>query len=142
MNYPKRKKKKVSRWIKYEQTLPDPDQSSSGMWSRPFVGALVYQSLLYLKTGLQYGTVIMNSEAEKVQDVYDEMVRDFVDSGHMNKESREQIKRTLMLKHRHNQLSGGNSGNSGKNSNSSEEISSAPPAKSSGLRFQFKGKSL
>lgn len=41
----------VSRWIKYEQNLT----LDSNVWSKPFVGALIYQSLLYLKTGLQYG---------------------------------------------------------------------------------------
>ena len=41
----------VSRWIKYEQNLT----LDSSIWSKPFVGALIYQSLLYLKTGLQYG---------------------------------------------------------------------------------------
>ncbi|RNA18759.1 anion exchange 2 isoform X1, partial [Brachionus plicatilis] len=45
----------VSRWIKYEQTI----DSETNKWNRPFVGALLYQSLLYLKTGLQYGTVLL-----------------------------------------------------------------------------------
>ena len=44
--------KEISRWIKYEQNLT----LDSSVWSKPFVGALIYQSLLYLKTGLQYGT--------------------------------------------------------------------------------------
>jgi hypothetical protein len=43
--------KEVSRWVKYEQTV----NSETSVWGKPFVGALVYQSLLYLKTGLQYG---------------------------------------------------------------------------------------
>lgn len=43
--------REVSRWIKYEQTF-DPETS---IWSKPSIGALVYQSLLYLKTGLQHG---------------------------------------------------------------------------------------
>jgi hypothetical protein len=42
------------RWIKYEQTV----DHETNMWSKPFVGALVYQSLLYLKTGLQYGLIL------------------------------------------------------------------------------------
>lgn len=77
------------------------------MWSKPFVGALVYQSLLYLKTGLQYGTVLLNSDHESFIDVVDEMVRDFIDSGHMMKENREQVKRTLLTQHKHNQTFNG-----------------------------------
>ena len=91
--------REVSRWIKYEQNI----DLETNMWSKPFVGALVYQSLLYLKTGLQYGTVLLNNDHESFIDVIDEMVRDFIDSGHMLKENREQIKRTLLTQHRHNQ---------------------------------------
>ena len=43
--------RELSRWIKYEQTI----DLETNVWGKPFVGALVYQSLLYLKTGLQYG---------------------------------------------------------------------------------------
>ncbi len=71
------------------------------MWSRPFVGALVYQSLLYLKTGLQYGTVLLDAEGPCFQDVIDEMIQDFIDSGHMNKENRERLKTTLLSEHAH-----------------------------------------
>ncbi len=95
--------REVSRWIKYEQNV----DLETNMWSKPFVGALVYQSLLYLKTGLQYGTVLLNNDHESFIDVIDEMVRDFIDSGHMLKENREQIKRTLLTQHRHNQAFNG-----------------------------------
>lgn len=37
------------------------------------------------------------------------MIHDFVDSGHMNKENRELVKRTILSQHRHNN-SLGNSG--------------------------------
>jgi hypothetical protein len=39
------------RWIKYEQDL----DYETGLWSKPYVAPLLYQSLSYLKTGLQYG---------------------------------------------------------------------------------------
>lgn len=47
-----------NRWIKYEQTI-DPETQ---MWSKPYVGALVHQSLLYLKTGLQYGNYLYTTK--------------------------------------------------------------------------------
>ncbi len=51
------------------------------------------------------GTVLLNSDHESLVDVIDEMIQDFCDSGHMNKENREQVKRTLLSHHRHNQSS-------------------------------------
>jgi len=87
----------VSRWIKYEQNL----RLDSNVWSKPFVGALIYQSLLYLKTGLQYGTVLLNSDFESSDLLMDEIIQDFIDSGHMNKENKEQIKNILLSPHRH-----------------------------------------
>ena len=71
------------------------------MWGRPCVGALVYQSLLYLKTGLQYGTVILNSNDDSLDNVIDEMIQDFIDSGHMYKENREKFKQTMLTQHSH-----------------------------------------
>ena len=38
------------RWIKYEQSY----DSQTNMWSTPYVGALIYQNLIYLKNTLQY----------------------------------------------------------------------------------------
>lgn len=91
------KKKTLYRWIKYEQTI----DLETNVWGRPCVGALVYQSLLYLKTGLQYGTVILNSTDDSLEEVIDEMVQDFIDSGHMYKENREKIKNTMLTSHSH-----------------------------------------
>ena len=85
------------RWIKYEQNL----DLETNMWSNPYVGALVYQSLLYLKTGLQYGTVLLNSDHDSFTGIVDEMIQDFIDSGHMNKENKYLVKRTLLSNHKH-----------------------------------------
>jgi hypothetical protein len=81
------------------------------------VGALVYQSLLYLKTGLQYGTVLLKCDHSSLSGIFEEMIRDFVDSGHMNKENKEQLKKTLLSRHRlarttNNYGSGGGGGGS------------------------------
>lgn len=46
--------REVSRWIKYEQTI----DAETNIWSKPSIGALVYQSLIYLKTGLQHGNIL------------------------------------------------------------------------------------
>jgi len=54
-----------------------------------------------LKTGLQYGTVLLNAEGPSFQDVMDEMIQDFINSGHMNKENRERLKALLLSEHAH-----------------------------------------
>jgi hypothetical protein len=49
------------------------------------------------------GTVILNSDSDSIIDVIDEMIRDFVDSGHMTKENKENVKKTLLCNHNHYQ---------------------------------------
>lgn len=95
--------RQVSRWIKYEQNL----DMETNIWSNPYVGALVYQSLLYLKTGLQYGTVLLNSDHDSFADVVDEVIQDFIDSGHMNKENKTLVRRALLSSHRHDPTNSG-----------------------------------
>lgn len=49
---------------------------------------------------LNKGTVLLNCEQESFPNIVDKIVHDFVDSGHLNKENREMMKRTLMSDHR------------------------------------------
>ena len=60
-----------------------------------------------LRKKIQLGTVILNSDHESIVDVIDEMIQDFVDSGHMNKENKDQVKKTILSHHRHNQAFSG-----------------------------------
>jgi hypothetical protein len=48
------------------------------------------------------GTVLLKSEQDSFVGIVDEMVQDFINSGHLNKENRELIKRTLLSNHRRN----------------------------------------
>ncbi len=64
--------------------------------------SIILRYMIFFRKFLK-GTVLLNCDHESIIDVIDEMVRDFVDSGHMNKENREQVKRTLLTQHRHNQ---------------------------------------
>lgn len=48
------------------------------------------------------GTVLLSSDHESLDFLMDEIIQDFIDSGHMNKENKEQIKRVLLSPHRHN----------------------------------------
>ena len=46
------------------------------------------------------GTVLLNCDQETFPNIVDKIVHDFVDSGHLNKENRDIMKRTLMSEHR------------------------------------------
>lgn len=48
------------------------------------------------------GTVLLKCEQDNFAGIVDDMIHDFIDSGHMNKENRELIKRTLLNNHKRN----------------------------------------
>jgi hypothetical protein len=87
------------RWVKYEQTI-DPE---SNMWSKPFIGPLIYQNLIYLKNNLQYGTIILNSQQETIEGVVEELLHDFIGRGHMNRDHKDNLKGIILSQHRNNQ---------------------------------------
>lgn len=85
-----------SRWIKYEQTI-DPETE---IWSKPFIGALEYQNIAYLKSNLQSGTVILNSQKNSFEDIIDEICQDFINRGRLNRDYKEKLKAILLSQHR------------------------------------------
>ena len=44
---------------------------------------------------------MLNADFSSLEQLMDEIIQDFTDSGHMNKENKEQIKRILLSPHRH-----------------------------------------
>lgn len=92
-----------SRWIKYEQTI-DPETE---IWSKPFIGALEYQNIAYLKSNLQSGTVILNSQQNTFEDIIDEIAQDFINRGRLNRDYKEKLKSILLSQHRDHLSLGG-----------------------------------
>jgi hypothetical protein len=86
----------MKRWIKYEQTI-DPE---TNIWSKPFVGALLYQNLVYLKNTLQYGTIILNSLKETFESIIDDVLHDLIIRGHLPRDNKERLKSILLSQHR------------------------------------------
>jgi hypothetical protein len=74
----------VSRWIKYEQHI-DPE---TNIWSKPFVSPVIQQNLLYLKSHLQCGTIILNSTHDSIEGVVDDILDDFIHREHMKGDKR------------------------------------------------------
>ncbi|CAF0838647.1 unnamed protein product, partial [Brachionus calyciflorus] len=85
-----------SRWIKYEQTI-DPETE---IWSKPFIGALEYQNLAYLKQGLRSGTVILNPQRNTFEEITDEIIQDFINRGQMNRDHKLKLKSLILSQHR------------------------------------------
>lgn len=71
------------------------------MWSKPYVGALIYQNLAYLKTAFQTGTVILDSQhSTTFEGLMDEVITDIISRGHMNRDHRESLKAIILSQHR------------------------------------------
>lgn len=69
--------KVVSRWIKYEQSV----NQTTNKWDEPYVGPLLYQELIYLKNSLISGTIILNSHRHNIENVFEDVLDDFVNRG-------------------------------------------------------------
>ena len=85
-----------ARWIKYEQTI---DQETL-IWSKPFAGALVYQNLVYLKNAFQYATLNLNTRMSTFDGIVDEIITDFLNRGHLNKDNKDKFRSIILSKHR------------------------------------------
>ena len=69
-------------------------------WSDPYVGALIYQELIYLKNNLQTGTIILNCAQPTIENVFEEITDDFVNRGQMLGEHKELVNKILLSQYR------------------------------------------
>lgn len=70
------------------------------MWSKPFIGALEYKNIAYLKSNLQSSTVILNSQQNTFEDIIDEVTQDFINRDRLNREHKDKFKSILLSQHR------------------------------------------
>ena len=96
-----------TRWIKFEQTIDE----TTHIWSKPFVGSLVYQNLILLKSKMQYASIILNSRENTFERIVDEVLLDLINRGQLEKDKKDTLKSILLSQHRNNlTLSGAMSG--------------------------------
>ena len=96
-----------TRWIKFEQTIDE----TTHIWSKPFVGSLVYQNLILLKSKMQYASIILNSIENTFERIVDEVLLDLINRGQLEKDKKDTLKSILLSQHRNNlTLSGAMSG--------------------------------
>jgi hypothetical protein len=61
---------------------------------------VVYQNLIYLKNTLQHGTIILNSGQTSFENMIEEVLKDFIDRGHINRDYKDKLKAIILCQHR------------------------------------------
>ncbi|KAK6165534.1 hypothetical protein SNE40_022447 [Patella caerulea] len=86
-----------ARWIKFEEDV----EEGAERWGKPHVASLSFHSLIELRKGLEYGTVLLDLEAENLQTIIHNVVENLLIRDLISEEIKGNILRTLLLKHKH-----------------------------------------
>lgn len=89
--------KETARWIKFEEDV----EEGGNRWSKPHVATLSLHSLFELRSLILNGSVILDMEANSLEQVADNVLDNMVADGCLNNESREKVKDALLRRHRH-----------------------------------------
>ncbi|TSK71976.1 Electrogenic sodium bicarbonate cotransporter 1 [Bagarius yarrelli] len=89
--------KETARWIKFEEKVEDGGER----WSKPHVATLYLHSLFELKKCIEMGTVMLDMEANSLQQIVDTITNTQIETGLLKAELKEKVTYTLLRKHRH-----------------------------------------
>lgn len=89
--------KETARWIKFEEDV----EEGGNRWSKPHVATLSLHSLFELRSLLLNGSVILDMEANSLEQVADNVLDSMVVDGSLDYDSRDKVKDALLRKHRH-----------------------------------------
>ncbi|GBP31351.1 Electroneutral sodium bicarbonate exchanger 1 [Eumeta japonica] len=89
--------KETARWIKFEEDV----EEGGNRWSKPHVATLSLHSLFELRSLILNGSVILDMEANSLEQVADSVLNNMVLEGSLGYESREKVKEALLRRHRH-----------------------------------------
>ncbi|KAJ2944546.1 hypothetical protein O0L34_g3894 [Tuta absoluta] len=89
--------KETARWIKFEEDV----EEGGNRWSKPHVATLSLHSLFELRSLILNGSVILDMEANSLEQVADVVLDNMVTNGMLGYDSREKVKDALLRKHRH-----------------------------------------
>lgn len=89
--------KESARWLKFEENV----EEGGDRWSKPHVASLSLHSLFELRSLLTNGTIILDMDANNLDEISDLFCDNIVNAGHIPNSARENIRRTLLLRHRH-----------------------------------------
>nr|XP_041577494.1 band 3 anion transport protein isoform X2 [Taeniopygia guttata] len=86
----------AGHWLKLEE-----DFQESGDWSQPHLSFLTYHSLLEIRRALNKGVVLLNVEANSLPAIVHILLDQLIYEGQMKPQDREDVMRTLLLRHSH-----------------------------------------
>ncbi|KAI8427539.1 hypothetical protein MSG28_002055 [Choristoneura fumiferana] len=89
--------KETARWIKFEEDV----EEGGNRWSKPHVATLSLHSLFELRSLILNGPVILDIEANCLEQVADTVLDHMVADGCLGYDSREKVKDALLRRHRH-----------------------------------------
>ncbi|XP_062867564.1 electrogenic sodium bicarbonate cotransporter 1 isoform X2 [Trichomycterus rosablanca] len=89
--------KETARWIKFEEKV----EEGGERWSKPHVATLALHSLFELKTCIEKGTVMLDMEANSLQQIVDMITDNQIEAGLLKPELKESVTYMLLRKHRH-----------------------------------------
>ncbi|XP_058271450.1 electrogenic sodium bicarbonate cotransporter 1 isoform X2 [Hemibagrus wyckioides] len=89
--------KETARWLKFEEKV----EEGGERWSKPHVATLYLHSLFELKKCIEKGTVMLDMEANSLQQIVDMITDTQIEMGLLKAELKEKVTYTLLRKHRH-----------------------------------------
>lgn len=75
------------RWIKFEEDV----EEGGNRWSKPHVATLSLHSLFELRSLLLNGTVMLDMEANSLEQIADLVLDNLINAGHLPVDSREKV---------------------------------------------------
>ncbi|KAI4504033.1 hypothetical protein M0802_000504 [Mischocyttarus mexicanus] len=84
-------------WIKFEEDV----EEGGNRWSKPHVATLSLHSLFELRSLLLNGTVMLDMEANSLEQIADLALDNMINKGSLPIESREKVREALLVRHRH-----------------------------------------
>lgn len=89
--------KETARWIKFEEKV----EKGGERWSKPHVATLSLHSLFQLKNCIEKGTIMLDMEANSLQQIVEMITDSQIESGQLKADLKEMVMYTLLRKHRH-----------------------------------------
>ncbi|CAH1249095.1 SLC4A10 [Branchiostoma lanceolatum] len=89
--------KECARWVKFEEDV----EEGGDRWSKPHVATLSLHSLFELRSCILTGTVLLDMDANHLEDIANLVLDNMVHKGQLQEEDREKVLNALLSRHHH-----------------------------------------
>ncbi|XP_063301173.1 electrogenic sodium bicarbonate cotransporter 1-like [Pelobates fuscus] len=89
--------RETARWIKFEEKTED----GANRWSKPHVTTLTLHSLFELRTSIEKGTILLDTESSTFKDIVENVMNLKIARNSINQEEKKKISYILNQKHVH-----------------------------------------